>query len=255
MKETKVAIKAAKEAGKILMKYYEKEKFIKSKGRKDIVTRADIKSQNKIISILSKHFPDYGFIAEEENTYDKKEFTWVIDPLDGTINFSHNYPFFCVSIGLAGEDLISGVVYDPLRKELFVSEKGKGAFLNKRRIEVSDIKNLEQSLLVTGFNPRLSKAHLKKNFKNIKRLLDVNVQSFRRDGAAALDLCYVACGRYDGFFESSLKPWDAVAGSLLVREAGGIVTNKKNQRWNLDDQSIIAANRMIHKKLMKILRF
>jgi len=224
-----VAVRAAKSAGKIHNYYFRKGFTISTKsGIHDRVTDADIDAEKKIVSLIKKKYPDHNFLCEEDS-YEKttSPYTWIIDPLDGTNNFSHYLPIFCVSIALAYKgEIILGVIYDVTRDELFYAEKGKGAFLNGKKISVTKEQGLLGSLLVTGFYYDRSKRILV-TLQNIERFFKQNILGIRRLGSAALDLCYVACGRMDGFWEFYLNPWDFAAGSLIVEEAGGLPINKE----------------------------
>lgn len=252
--EKDVAIKAAKSAGKILMNFYGKIEHFSLKGSPyNLVTQADLASEKKIVEILKKAFPSYGFMAEEGTGIGKPtENTWIVDPLDGTTNFAHTYPFFCISIALKKiNEIVLGVVFDPFKKELFFAEKGKGSYLNGKKIFVSK-NDFPKALLVTGFSYERG------------TIFDLNVENFsntykrvhgvRRDGAAALDLAYIACGRFDGYWEFKLKPWDLSAGQLLVKEANGKISNQKNEEWNISNDSIVASNGIIHKELVSMLK-
>jgi myo-inositol-1(or 4)-monophosphatase len=247
----KVLKLACLEAGKVILKNYGTIKSVKSKGRNDWVTKQDILIERRVIKIIKRDFPDSAFIGEETGVSSKKmDMTWIIDPIDGTNNYIHDYPFFCTSIGvmIKGE-MTHGAVYDPLREEFFYAQKDHGAFMNEKRIKVSEIRKLSDSLLCTGFiTSKVSYA--KKNISNFTRLV-FKARSIRRDGSAALDLAYVACGRLDGFWELGLNSWDTSAGVLLVEEAGGKVINSKGKKFNiLENKSLISANKYLVKKLL-----
>ena len=247
----KVLKLACLEAGKVILKNYGTIKSVKSKGRNDWVTKQDILIERRVIKIIKRDFPDSAFIGEETGVSSKKmDMTWIIDPIDGTNNYNHDYPFFCTSIGvmIKGE-MTHGAVYDPLREEFFYAQKDHGAFMNEKRIKVSEIRKLSDSLLCTGFiTSKVSYA--KKNISNFTRLV-FKARSIRRDGSAALDLAYVACGRLDGFWELGLNSWDTSAGVLLVEEAGGKVINSKGKKFNiLENKSLISANKYLVKKLL-----
>lgn len=253
MKST--AIKAAKEAGKIILHYYSKNVNAKSKENTyDLVTEADLAAENKIISIIKNRFPDHSLLAEEsgKETH-KSDYCWIIDPLDGTNNFYHKFPMFCVSIALykKGKPLI-GVVFDPLKKELFYAEKSEGAFLNNKKIVVSNVNRLNKSLLVLGFYYERGSV-MRKSLGLMKKFFYENVHGIRRTGSAALDLCYTACGRFDGYWELKLKPWDYAAGSLLLTEAGGRITDIQGNKYNLMMGNLTASNGKIHKQMLKVL--
>lgn len=241
------AVYAARESAKIQMSYIGKEKNIGYKGKINLVTEADRKSEDNIIKILGKKFPSHQIIAEESKSDNKrKEYTWYIDPLDGTTNYSHDYPIFAVSIALEiNEQLEIGVVLDPTRNELFHAVRGEGAFLNGRRISVSKIKLLERSLLASGFPYIITK----RSIELFNHML-FKAQAVRRAGAAAIDLCYLASGRLDGFFELDLKSWDMAAGKLIIKEAGGIVTDFKGNEHSLFGNNTLASNGLIQKQMI-----
>ena len=257
------AIKTAKEAGDILRKNLGKIKRIDYKGQPrpapiywggvNLVTDIDRKAEEKIIGIIREEHPSHDILTEESRIKEKgSQYKWIIDPLDGTTNYVHGYPRYCVSIALEQDgEVVLGVVYDPVPDELFLAEKGKGATLNGRRISVSKIDKLDKSLLATGFPyDRRERAdeHLK-----IYREFMINSQGVRRDGAAALNLCYTANGRFDGFWEKQLAPWDVAAGSLMVTEAGGKVTDFKGDKVDIYEKEILASNGRIHKEMERIL--
>lgn len=249
-----IAMNAAKEAAKIQLEYMNKDLDIQTKASEfDLVTQADTLAEAKIIEIISKEFPEHSFLAEEsgEATHDS-DYLWVIDPIDGTVNYAHRFPQFCCSIGLyfKGEALL-GVVYDPCRDELFTVQKGQGAFLNGKKISVSKIDTLTKALLATGF-PALRDDLLQKNLDYFKLFLS-KCQAIRRPGSAALDLCYVACGRIDGFWELGLSPWDTAAGALMVQESGGIVTNLDNDFFDFNIKGVIATNGLLHQLIKDVL--
>ena len=177
---------------------------------------------------------------------------WIIDPLDGTTNYAHGYPVFCVSIALENKGkVILGVVYDPMREEMFVAVHGKGAYLNGKKISVSDCSNISKSLLATGFPYDIRES--KENNLDYFNSMAINVQAIRRAGAAALDLANLAAGRFDGFWELKLKPWDTAAGGLLVTEAGGVISDIAGKKWNLQSPSLLASNGLIHEQMIKVL--
>ena len=249
-----VAINAVKEAAKIQLEYMEKELDIETKASEfDLVTQADRITEAKIIDIISKEFPSHSFLAEESGSETKdSDYLWIIDPIDGTVNYAHRFPQFCCSIGLyhKGEPLL-GVVYDPCRKELFHSIKGQGAFLNNKKMQVSKIDSLKKALLATGF-PALKGGLLQKNLEYFKAFLG-KCQAIRRPGSAALDLCYVACGRLDGFWELGLSPWDTAAGALMITEAGGLITNLDNDYFDLNIKGLIATNGLLHSQIKDVI--
>ena len=249
----KVAIDTALKAGDYIRKNIGKAKDVRYKGEINIVTDIDKKAENIIVNTIRKAYPSHNFLAEEE-TYTKRnlDFTWIIDPLDGTTNFLHGYPVFCVSIALEykGKFLI-GVVYDPTRNELFYAEKGKGAFLNKKKIHTSGVNNIKKALLSTGFAYDVKRT-LNNNINNFAKFIKAS-QAVRRAGSAAIDLCYVACGRFDGFWELGLHPWDSAAASLIIEEAGGKVTQFDGSKYSIYDKEILASNSKIHSQMLKIL--
>ena len=258
----KVAIDAALKAGDILIQHSGKVKKIGFKNEVNLVTEVDCLSEEKIIKIIKSQFPDHGILTEEgEGKKSESSYKWVIDPLDGTTNYAHDFPSYCVSIALEKEGkIILGVVYNPNLDELFTAEKGRGAFLSKgispanqkRRISVSQTSQLTQSLLATGFpyDIRTSPINNLNHFANFYK----RAQAIRRAGSAALDLCYLAMGRFDGFWELKLSPWDMAAGSLLVTEAGGKVTDFSGRPFNIYLKEILASNRKIHQQMIDILR-
>jgi myo-inositol-1(or 4)-monophosphatase len=251
-----IAVEAAKEAGKYLKKNLGKVRNIQLKegSGKNLVTEIDKGSEAIIIEIIRKHFPNHDILAEESGTKNKKpsDYRWVIDPLDGTTNYTHGFPVFCVSIGIEhkGEPL-AGVIYDPNFDELFTAERGKGAYLNGKRISVSKNGTLEKSLLVTGFpyniteNPNNAVEH----FVNFL----MKAQAVRRMGSAAIDLAYVAAGRYEGFWEVALNPWDMAAGALLVLEAGGTITDFSGDPFSIYKPEVLATNSLVHREMLTVL--
>lgn len=250
-----VAVKAAREAGGILKKSLGKRRTISYKsGMRDMVTEMDTRAQRLIISHIKKDFPEHNILAEENvNTQEQSGYRWYIDPLDGTTNYAHGFPWFAVSIGVEKDgELICGVVYNPNLDELFVAEKGKRAACNGRRIHVSDIRNLKDSLLTTGFpydieeNPN--------NNLNYFLKFSLSSQAVRRPGCASLDLCSVACGRFDGYWEIKLSPWDMAAGALIVQEAGGNVTDCSGKPLDLYKKELVASNGKIHKQMLSVLK-
>jgi myo-inositol-1(or 4)-monophosphatase len=249
-----VACEAALKAGGILRANIQGTRKITLKGDINLVTEMDMRSERAVVETLLASFPGHGIIAEEETRIlGNSGFTWIIDPLDGTTNYAHGYPCFSVSIALEhGNEIVLGVVYDPMRDELFMAQKGKGAFLNGKPIKVSAIDTLIKSLLATGF-PYDRKLSEKNNLDHFRELLMAS-QEVRRDGSAALDLCSVAAGRFDGFWELKLKPWDVAAGSLIVLEAGGKVTDFSGAKSGIHDDEILASNGRIHGMMVERLR-
>jgi len=248
-----LATSAAKEAGDYIRSKWEGSFQIEHKGVINLVTEVDKQSEKMIVEEICKNYPDHDILAEEGTDRRKNsKFRWVIDPLDGTTNFAHGYPAFVVSIGLEYEGKpIVGVVYDPTREEMFTATKGGGAFLSGKKIFVSKQKKLSDSLLCTGFGYDVREV-LDNNLGEFSKMLK-SAQAIRRDGAAALDLCYVACGRFDGFWERGLLPWDMAAGILLILEAGGQVTAYDGSPFSMADGKILASNALIHKEISQIL--
>jgi myo-inositol-1(or 4)-monophosphatase len=250
-----VALATAKEAGEIQKKNINKMFKVMYKGEVNPVTEVDQLCEKKITDRIRKSFPDHQILAEE-GTIGAKEspFKWVIDPLDATVNYAHGYPIFCVSIGVEKEgEIVFGVVYAPMLNELFTAEKGKGAFLNGKRIRVSKTPDLIHALISTGFSYDL-RENPGKDFDNFYQIT-LHAQGVRRDGCAALGLCYVAMGRYDGLWQSKLCPWDMAAGNLIITEAGGKVTDFKGKPNSIYNPEILATNGgKIHREMMKRLK-
>jgi len=249
-----IAIQAARKAGLILQRRLGRVKRVTYKGSVNLVTEMDLLSEQTIVSYIHRLFPDHSFLAEERAVLrGDSPYQWIIDPLDGTTNYTHGFPFYCVSIALAKRgEVILGVIYDPTKEELFSAEKGKGARLNGKKIYVSSTEKLSQSLLATGFpyDLRESSANNFDHFRNFA----LRAQAVRRAGSAALDLCYVAAGRFDGFWEMKLGPWDMAAGSLLVKEAGGQSTDFSGRPIRLEGKQVLASNGKIHRSMIRILR-
>jgi myo-inositol-1(or 4)-monophosphatase len=246
-----VAVEIAQEAGKILREEMEQAPAIDYKGDFDLVTQADRRSEQLIVRRLKEHFPQHTVAAEEgTGTNTGSEYTWHVDPLDGTTNFAHKYPCFCVSMALArNNELLLGVIYNPIYRELFTAARGEGAFFNGKKIVCSKINALKNSLLCTGFPNHKRLAN-----PNIRYYWDFTLRSHgvRRDGSAALDLAYVAMGRFDSFWEFGLNAWDTAAGVLLVEEAGGKITDMQGQPYTLGGPSILASNGLVHDEMMRV---
>jgi len=248
------AIKAAHRAGKILKEYFNKSYKIESKDViSNLVTEVDKKAEEVIFRTIKKDYPTHNLLSEEFGALDKdSDVKWIIDPLDGTINYAHSIPICCISIGveIRGK-IIYGVIYNPFGKELFTSEKGKGSYLNGKKITVSKVSNIGKALLVTGFPYMTSK------YKQIPAKIFIEFVSrdipIRRLGSASLDLCYTACGKFDGFWEYNLNPWDVAAGYLILKEAGGKITNFGNRRYSIYEKEILATNGLIHNQMQKII--
>ena len=248
------AVQAARIGGEVLMsRRGGRPKGIEEKGRNDFVTDVDRASQDAILSYLRKRHPDHSILAEEEASYTgSAPYRWIVDPLDGTTNYIHEYPFFAVSVGVWREDEgIAGAILDPVHGELFSAERGSGAWLGEERIRVSQASGLEGSLLVTGF-PFRQRAQLDEYLRSFKDLF-CRTAGVRRDGAAALDCCYVACGRVDAFWELGLSAWDLAAGAVIVQEAGGIITDYRGEAGYLDSGNVVAATPGVHPELLEVL--
>jgi myo-inositol-1(or 4)-monophosphatase len=248
-----IALAAALKSGEFIKKSVGKIRRLSYKGKTNIVTDVDKSAERMIIRKIRRSFPGHAILSEESSPAGRPSpYKWIIDPLDGTTNFAHAFPFFCVSIALEKDGrIILGVVYDPLRKELFTAQEGRGSRLNGRPIRVSKVSALSKSFLATGFAYDLEKRS-NTNIKNFRNFLK-NSLAIRRAGSAALDLSYVACGRFDGFWEIGLHPWDSAAGILIVREAGGVVTGFDRSRFSHYDDKILASNGLIHRQMIKIL--
>ncbi|MDO8427371.1 MAG: inositol monophosphatase family protein [Deltaproteobacteria bacterium] len=249
-----VAVKIAREAGLLLKENLGKAGKVEFKGAVNIVTEADRKSEALIIEEIQSNFPDHGILSEESAEIKAASgYKWIIDPLDGTTNYAHGFPFFCVSIGFeASGKVVLGVIYDPVLDELFVAEDGKGAALNGNPIHVSKTGSLDRSLLATGFpyDLRTSKENNLDHFSNFT----LRAQAIRRAGSAALDLCYVASGRFDGYWEMRLRPWDVAAASVIVKEAGGTITDFKGSPFSIYGHECLASNGLIHDEMLGVLR-
>jgi myo-inositol-1(or 4)-monophosphatase len=244
---------AVREAGRMLAAHYSGRAEVAYKGAVDLVTEYDRRSQDIIHARLSAAFPEIGFLAEEGlSVPGSSGYRWVLDPLDGTTNFAHTLPIFSVSLGLERDgDSVLGVVYDPARDEMFWAAAGLGARLDGRPIRVSSVSPLDRGLLATGFpyDIRTSRLNNLDHFANFA----VRAQAVRRCGSAALDLCYVACGRFDGFWELKLKPWDVAAGTLIVREAGGRVSDFRGAWPGIFHREVVASNGLLHEDMLAVL--
>jgi myo-inositol-1(or 4)-monophosphatase len=252
------ASQIAREAGALLREYYRRGVTAEYKGDVDLVTEADRASEKLIVERLHAVFPEHGVYGEEgTRSLIDSEYRWYIDPLDGTTNFAHGFPVFCVSMGLEHRasslapdedgEIVAGVIYDPLRDELFAAEKGKGAYLNGTRIHVSKTAELAEALIATGFPSR--KRHDNPNI-HFYHEFTLRSHGVRRAGAAALDLAYTACGRVDAYWEFNLNPWDTSAGALLVTEAGGTMTGFDGGAFKLDSREILATNGLLRGELL-----
>jgi myo-inositol-1(or 4)-monophosphatase len=245
-----VGVGAAYAGAKVLNSYLGKLTSVHKKGPSDLVTQADIESEKQIIDILRYRFPDHQILAEESGLSRTNDSgcLWIIDPLDGTTNFAHQLPFFSISIAFAfNGEVVVGVVLNPVSGELFSAVKGNGAALNGHVIQVTHQEKISECLLVTGF-PYDKDKELKPLMARFENCLKA-ARGIRRLGSAALDLCFVACGRFDGFWEENLKPWDTAAGTLIAREAGARVTDFSGVDYTLDMNEILATNSLIHKDM------
>jgi myo-inositol-1(or 4)-monophosphatase len=244
---------AARAAGTLILDNWQRPKQIDYKGAIDVVTSVDRESERIIVDLLQRNFPDHGILAEEETDRRSSEsrYLWIIDPLDGTTNFAHGYPQFCVSIALQCDgEVVLGLVYDPLRSECFRAIRGGGATLNGNSIRASAIDELDKALLATGFPyDHREKADF---YLAYFKAFTIRSQGIRRNGSAALDLCYVACGRLEGFWEFNLKPWDTAAGALIVNEAGGRLSNFHGTEFSIWDSETLASNALIHDEMVGI---
>lgn len=248
------AVECARESGRIQAEYFQKKIGIHHKGDINIVTDVDLACQTAIIDLIEKHYPgDYIIAEEKQNVFEGNHNKWIVDPLDGTTNYAHGYPFFCTSIAyeVMGE-VVVGVVYNPIFNELFTARKGDGVYLNGKRVAVSVIGDMKQALLSTGF-PYDLPTSARNNISQFVKFL-YNAQAVRRDGSAALNLAYVACGRFDGHWEMKLNPWDMAAGVLMVTEAGGLVTDFHGLPFSIYGDELVASNGLIHRRLIEILK-
>lgn len=250
----RTGLRAAYEAGGILSSHFGNLKNISKKGVIDLVTEADIASEKMITGIIRKAFPDHEILAEEGGRLrGETNACWIIDPLDGTVNFSHNLPIYCISIAFSVDNEVKiGIVFNPSDGELFTAIEGKGALLNNKPIAVSATQKINDSLLATGF-PYDVRDRLSAVTKRLKSCLDA-AQGVRRLGSAALDLCYVACGRFDGFWEENLRPWDMAAGALIVQQAGGRVTDYADTPFGIYQKQTLASNGHIHSQVLELMQ-
>ncbi len=248
-----VAMEAAQAAGRIQKEHANRISRIDYKGDINPVTEVDLLCEKEIISRIRAQFPDHEILAEESGqSRERNTWRWVIDPLDGTVNYAHGFPCYCVSIALEQAGQVElGVIYNPNLDELFVAERGKGATLNGESIKVSTVDTLLRSLLVTGFAYNVAETEHNNldHFGNFA----MECQAVRRPGSAAMDLAYVACGRFDGFWELNLHPWDYGAGWLLVTEAGGKITRFDDQPFSMGDREILATNSLVHQQMVDVL--
>lgn len=248
-------VESARRAGRQILELFDKGIEIEFKGAVDLVTEADRAAEKLIVDMIHENFPDHSVLAEEEGGRERgSDHRWIIDPLDGTTNFAHGFPWFAVSIGYQRRDkLLLGVVYNPCSDELFLAERGQGASLNGRPLRVSATTMLQRALLATGF-PYDRKESTVNNYDHFVNLQQA-AQACRRPGAASLDLACVAAGRFDGYWEMKLKPWDLAAGTLLVEEAGGRVTDFDGLPMLLDRGECLASNGLIHDEMQTVLQY
>ena len=252
------AMQTARDAGGIIASRFGRVLQVSNKGDIDLVTESDLASENLIIERIKSHYPRHAILAEESGATDgirdtpgRSEWKWIIDPLDGTTNYAHGYPCYCVSIAVEREGKLEiGVIYDPTRDEMFAAERGQGATLNDRRIRVSAVDDLNRAMLCTGFPYNVRE---RPNFARDFVKFTMSAQAVRRDGSASLDLACVACGRFDGFWEDGLNPWDIAAGVLLIEEAGGRVTDFRGARLDIYTPRVLASNGLVHGAMMDVL--
>ena len=239
----------AREAGALVMEYFHQRVKIEYKGEVDLVTVADRKSEALILERIRRRWPAHDILGEEGGLHDQgSDYRWYVDPLDGTTNFAHGFPVFCISLALEYKGRrVAGVIYDPTRDELFAAEQGSGAYLNQQRIKVSKTSNLAECLVATGFP-----SHKRHNNPNIffYHQITLRTHGVRRAGSAALDLCCVACGRFDAFWEFNLNPWDTAAGVLLVEEAGGRVSDFRGGPCQINSRETLASNGLVHQAML-----
>ena len=250
-----IAVRAARRAGELMIRQLNRLEMLEvtEKNRNEYVTEVDYLAEEAIIEIIYDHYPDHSILAEESGQRGSNEFQWIIDPLDGTTNFIHGFPVFAVSIAVTHNgQLEHGVVYDPLRQEIFTASRGQGAQLDGRKIRVSRRQSMQHSLIATGFPYRANKKHLDDYLAMLKCVITAS-SGIRRPGSAALDLCYVAAGRVDGFWELGLNIWDVAAGALIIKEAGGRISDFQGTDAYLQSGDIVAGNAKIYAGLSKLL--
>jgi len=249
------AVELARSAGDILKHYAAREKFVELKGRANLVTAADKEAEALIIETIRRRYPHHSILAEESGAHSGKgpsEGKWVIDPLDGTTNFAHGYPSYCVSVGFEKEgSILCGAVYDPTRNEMFSGAVGLGAFMNGERLQVSEAPTLSDALVITGI-PYDFRERIDVIIEQFRAML-IDSQALRRGGSAALDLCYLAMGRCDGFWEMNLHPWDTAAGRVIAEEAGARFSDFKGNPFSIYMKEVIASNGRIHDEIVSIL--
>jgi myo-inositol-1(or 4)-monophosphatase len=248
-----IAWQAADAAGQVIRESWRQPKIIEYKGVIDLVTPVDRESERIIVNTIQGQFPNHSILAEEDTSVrgSDHECRWIIDPLDGTTNFAHGYPQFCISIAFEYRGtVVVGLVYDPVRQECFKAALGGGASLNGTPIHASSIAQLDKALLGTGFP--YDRRELSHYYLSYFKTFMIRSQGIRRGGSAALDLCYVACGRFDGFWELKLRPWDTAAGALMVTEAGGTISDFSGNRFSIYGQQTLASNSLVHREMMEI---
>lgn len=246
----KTAVKAARAAGKIQIERLGSRLNIRHKGEADLVTDVDLMCEERIKEIVRGRYPDHAFLAEESGGSSGSMNRWIADPLDGTTNYAHAYPFFCASVAFEQDgQVVAGAVYNPVADELFAATRGGGATLNGHSIRISDTDRLNDAMVGTGFSYNKVE-RMGQGLKFFKRMI-MEIQAIRRDGSAALNLCYVACGRFDGFWELTLHPWDIAAGWLIVEEAGGTITRLDGSKMIMDSPDIVASNGILHDGICK----
>jgi myo-inositol-1(or 4)-monophosphatase len=251
-KKLQVAQKAARQAGNLILKQ-QGSAIIYEKAFSNLVTEADYSAQKAIIHLIHEHFPDHSIIAEENDWSAKIDALdlWIIDPLDGTNNYAHSIPHFCISIAYARSgQVVAGAVFDPIRNEMFTALQFKGAYLNETPINVSGAESLSEAIVATGFYYDRG-AMMRKTLSSIEKLFEANIHGIRRFGSAALDLCWVACGRFDAYFEYKLSVWDFAAGMLIVKEAGGSCTDQLGNPLNLRSTDLAVSNGIFHNNLLQ----
>ncbi len=248
------AIETAREAGQILLEKFGRKINISKKGDIDLVTEADLASEKAIIERIRSYYPKHSILAEESGEAiieGDATWKWIVDPLDGTTNFAHGYPCWCVTLALEHDgEIVVGVTFDPTRNELFAAEKGRGATLNNKPIRVSETEKLSEALIVTGFPYDFKQ---RENFAGHLKGFLLKSRGVRRDGSAAIDMAYVACGRFDGFWEEGLHAWDVAAGVLLIEEAGGRVSYYDDSKFSIYMPPICADNGLIHSEMLETL--
>lgn len=244
----------ARKAGVLLKEKLSQKHEIYYKGEINLVTEADKMSEDLIVTAITSNYPDHGILSEESPAIvGSGKLRWIIDPLDGTTNYAHGYPVFCISIALEDDGVvILGIIYDPMRDEMFIAARGEGTYLNGKKLNTSSTADISRSLLATGFPYDIRNS--KENNLNYFNTMAREAQAIRRAGAAALDIAYVAAGRFDGFWELKLMPWDMAAGMLMVEESGGIVSDILGRSWRLSSPDVVASNGLIHQQMIKVFK-